>query len=66
MDVLNINGKRAVRIKGKKLNPETMKSYLIDCDGVARWFPMDSVRFNNDGTVDIQLWVYLMKTRFPN
>ncbi len=63
MDVLNINGKRAVRIKGKKLNPETMKSYLIDCDGDAMWFPMDCVRFNNDGTVDIQEWIF--KIRFP-
>ena len=63
MDVLNINGKRAVRIKGKKLNPETMKSYLIDCDGDATWFPMDCVRLNNDGTVDIQEWIF--KIRFP-
>lgn len=64
MEVLNINGQRAIRIKGKRLKPETIKAYLVDCDGDDQWFPKDTVRFNYDGTVDIQEWIY--KKKFPN
>lgn len=63
MGIININGKPAVRIKGKKLRPETIKAYLIDCDGDEAWFPKDCIRFNLDGTVDIQEWIF--KKRFP-
>ena len=61
MDVLNVNGPRAIRIKGKKLRPETVKAYLIDCDGDEEWFPKDSIRLNDDGTVDIQEWIFKLK-----
>ena len=64
MYIPNIDGKRAIRIIGKRLKPETAKSVLVDCDGDAAWFPWSCVRFNEDGTVDIQEWIY--KKRFPN
>jgi hypothetical protein len=62
MDVLNINGQKAIRITGS-VKKETKKAYLIDCDGDREWFPRSAVRINDDGTVDIQEWIY--KLKFP-
>ena len=63
MEPLNVNGQRAIRIKGKRLRQFTAKAILVDCDGDAEWFPWDTVRFNDDGTVDIQEWI--IKKKFP-
>ena len=47
----------------QRLRQFTAKAILVDCDGDAEWFPWDTVRFNDDGTVDIQEWI--IKKKFP-
>lgn len=68
MDI-QVNNKEAIRIKGKVIkvfkDSSTKKvSRLVDCDGDKIWFPGGCVRDNDDGTVDIQEWIYYKK--FPN
>lgn len=61
--VPNVNGKCAIRIKGKLLK-ETQHACLVDCDGDEEWFPKKTVRANPDGTVDVAQWIY--KEKFPH
>lgn len=61
--VLNVNGKAAIRITGKLILKKDFSS-ILDCDGDREWFPNNSYRVNNDGTIDIQEWIF--KQKFPN
>lgn len=68
MEIL-VNNQPAIRISGKvikvyKDNFTKKVSRLCDCDGDKVWFPGSSVRDNEDGTIDIQEWIYYKK--FPN
>ena len=62
--VLNINGKSAVRIKGKFMGKSgTGLAMLVDCDGELHWFPIQCVRDDGNDEVSIQEWIY--KQKFP-
>jgi hypothetical protein len=63
MEPINVNGQRAIQIKGKLLR-ETLNAYLLDCDGDQEWFPKNTVRVNHyQQTIDIQEWIF--KIKFP-
>ena len=60
MSIVNINGKPATRIKGILVENNRLAS-LFDCEGDKIWLPNSTVRDNEDGTIDIQDWIYKQK-----
>jgi hypothetical protein len=65
MEIIEVNGKPAIRITGfiKRGTITKGGAVLVNCDGDEVWMPKGCVKDNFDNTINIQEWLY--KQKFP-
>lgn len=59
MQLLEVNGRAAVKILAKKLaDPKNSKAILFDCEGDKHWIPKSVHKIIDKETIMVQQWFY--------
>jgi len=57
-EILEVNGKPAIRMLAKEITRTNAGGILLDCEGDEHWFPLSTIEIEDDETVLVQEWKY--------